>query len=121
MDLLRAMSRMPDSLSALIDELKTGLGKHELYDGFVSDLIEELGSLGDADATEVEGNARAIVGRLALALEGCVLLSGENSAVAEAFCQGRFGSSTGFLYGNLPAGLDFKALIERATPNVETI
>jgi putative acyl-CoA dehydrogenase len=39
------------------------------------------------------------------------------SAVADAFCAGRFSDSPA-VFGTLPRGLDLRAILERATPTV---
>ena len=44
------------------------------------------------------------------------------AAVADAFCATRLGEDTGGAYGGLPAGLDQRAIVERArmAPSAET-
>jgi putative acyl-CoA dehydrogenase len=38
--------------------------------------------------------------------------------VAVAFCASRLGGDWGYAFGTLPAGVDARAIVERATPKV---
>jgi putative acyl-CoA dehydrogenase len=60
--------------------------------------------------------ARRIVEDLALALQGSLLVRHAPPAVADAFCAARLGGEGGRVYGTLPAGVDSKAIIDRALP-----
>jgi putative acyl-CoA dehydrogenase len=55
------------------------------------------------------------VERLALGLQGALLLQHAPSALSDAFCASRLGGDWGQTFGTLPAGLDFGAILERAT------
>ncbi len=65
---------------------------------------------------EIEHCARRIVERLALALQGSLLIRHSPAPVADAFCATRLAGGGGLHYGTLPAGIDVKAIIDRHTP-----
>ena len=60
--------------------------------------------------------ARRVVEDLAVALQGSLLVRHAPPAVADAFCASRLAGEGGRVYGTLPAGVDAKAIIERAFP-----
>jgi putative acyl-CoA dehydrogenase len=57
-----------------------------------------------------------VVENLAVALQASLLVRHSPPAVADAFCASRLGGEGGRVYGTLPAGVDAKAIIERAYP-----
>lgn len=112
LDMLRAMSRNPGSLEAFIAEISKAKDLHPQMEPAVSDLIQEFKS-----QENMEYRARAIVEKMALAIQASTLLQFGNETVADAFCRSRLGKNTsGWVYGTLPEGIDCKAIIERATP-----
>ena len=66
-----------------------------------------------SDPATLESRARRVVERMALALQGSLLVRHGAPAVADAFCASRLGGDGGLDYGTLPAGTDFEAIIER--------
>ncbi len=108
LDVLRAMNKDPHSLEAFLAEVRRGMGRDQRFDGYVTELQAEFSDLHD-----IEYRARAIVEKMALALQGSLLLRNAPQAVAEAFCSGRLGSGSGHTYGMLPEGVDCSSLIDR--------
>jgi putative acyl-CoA dehydrogenase len=81
-------------------------------DQYVVSLGREL-----KDADDIEYRARSVVEKMALALQGALLVQYGNPAVADAFCSARLqGDSSGLTFGTLPRGVDCKAIIQRAAP-----
>jgi putative acyl-CoA dehydrogenase len=111
LDVLRALARQPDSLERYLAEVETAAGADRRLDAYVADLRREL-----ADPDEVELRARRIVERLALALQGSLLVRHAPAAVADAFCASRLAGDHGGAFGTLPAGLDTAAIVARHTP-----
>jgi len=107
LDVLRAMAREPESLPALLGELRLARGGHPAFDAACAELEREL--RGPADA---EARARGVVERMALALEASLLLRA-TPEIGEAFCAARLAGSGGLLFGALPAGVDRRGLLER--------
>jgi putative acyl-CoA dehydrogenase len=71
------------------------------------------------DGKDIEYRARRVVEKMALALQGSLLVRYGNPAVADAFCAARLqGDSSGLTFGSLPRGVDCAAIIQRATPQL---
>ncbi len=62
---------------------------------------------------EIEARARRIVERMALLLQGSLLVRFGDEAVADAFCASRLEGDWGRAFGTLPAGTDFTRIIDR--------
>jgi putative acyl-CoA dehydrogenase len=111
LDTLRAAAKQPASVTAFMDELEAARGMDARYDAFINGFGDLFG-----DQDSIEMRARRIVGDLAIALQGSLLLRYGHPAVAEAFAASRLGGDHGNVFGTLPAGLDLAPIIERATP-----
>ncbi|MBK7005893.1 MAG: acyl-CoA dehydrogenase family protein [Burkholderiales bacterium] len=112
LDMLRAMHRTPGSVDAFMAEVWTGRGADARLDRAIATLGSEL-----ADQTDIEFRARGVVEKMALALQGSLLVRSGNAAVADAFCASRLGADySGLTFGNLPRGVDCATIIARATP-----
>jgi putative acyl-CoA dehydrogenase len=110
LDVLRAMVKEPQTVEAFFAEVDAAAGADPRLDEAVRSLRKTLGDLED-----IETRARRIVERMALVLQGSLLVRLGHPAVADAFCASRLGGDWGQAYGTLPTGLDFAPLIERAT------
>ena len=113
LDVLRAMAHGPEVVEAFFGEVDGARGGDRRLDAFVADLRRQLG---DVDA--VEARARRLVERMALALQGALLVRNGDPAVADAFCAARLGGDHGLAFGTLPSGIDSTRIIERARPPV---
>ncbi|HYR96563.1 MAG TPA: isovaleryl-CoA dehydrogenase [Candidatus Binatus sp.] len=113
LDVLRAMARGPEVVDALFDEIGRSRGGDRRLDAFVRTLREDL-----TDFADMETRARRVVERLAVALQGSLLVRHGDPAVADAFCASRLAADRGIAFGTLPAGLDFPRIIERARPRL---
>jgi putative acyl-CoA dehydrogenase len=113
LDVLRAVARQPESLAALLAEIELAAGADAQLDAAVAELRHEL-----ADPADVELRARRLVERLALCLQGSLLVRHGDAAVADAFCASRLGGDGGRAYGTLPAGLALAAIVERHRPRI---
>jgi putative acyl-CoA dehydrogenase len=111
LDVLRALVRTPASGEAFLAELRAADGADPRLDDFVRRLEVVL-----ANPTELERSARRVVERMALALQGALLVRHTPHEVADAFCASRLSGDGGLAFGTLPSGLDFEAIIERHTP-----
>jgi putative acyl-CoA dehydrogenase len=111
LDVLRALSREPETREALSGELLAARGLHDEYDS-------ELGWLQEAldDVTTLETRSRYVIERAALLLQASLLLRAGNDDVAQAFCASRLAGSHGLAFGTLAAATPFRSLIERAEP-----
>lgn len=111
LDLLRAMSREPGAVEALIAELGTATGSDERYDAAVAELLNEFADLGD-----LEFRARRLAERIAVLLQAAQLIKFTPPAVADAFVATRVAGDHGAQFGTLPRGLDLDAILQRADP-----
>jgi len=111
LDVLRALAKEPETFQALFDEIALAGGADPRLDAFVAGTRAEFDDLAD-----VEVRARRIVEKLALALQGSLLVRNAPPAVADAFCASRLAGDSGLAFGTLPAGTDFGAILERHTP-----
>ncbi|WP_148864451.1 isovaleryl-CoA dehydrogenase [Marinobacter fonticola] len=113
LDTLRALQKSPDSLEAYFNEIGEARGSDPRLDRFVAQLHSDF-----SRTDHIEYRARNLVDRLALALQGSLLIRHSTAAIADAFCASRLESHGGLNIGNLPVGTDAAAIIERATPIV---
>ena len=112
LDMLRAMHRNPGSVDAYMDEVQAGAGSDRRLDHYVARLGSEL-----VDPSAIEYRARSVVEKMALALQGSLLVRYGNPAVADAFCAARLsGDTSGLTFGTLPRGVDCTAIVRRAAP-----
>ncbi|MER5552398.1 acyl-CoA dehydrogenase family protein [Streptomyces sp. NPDC002793] len=109
LDVLRALRREPRALDAFLTEVGKARGADHRFDAAVKDLLTEL-----ADLDAVEARARRLVERMALVLQGSLLLRWAPPEVADAFCASRLGGDWGSAFGTLPHSLDLAAVVERA-------
>jgi putative acyl-CoA dehydrogenase len=111
LDVLRGMAKDPHAVEAFFAELDEAAGADQRLDTFVAELREEL-----TDIEAIESRARRVVEWMALALQGSLMVRFADEASADAFCASRLAGDGGRAYGTLPAGLDFKRIIERHAP-----
>ncbi|MFE5186271.1 acyl-CoA dehydrogenase family protein [Streptomyces sp. NPDC056628] len=111
LDVLRVLRREPAALDAYLREVGLARGADHRLDTAIRGLLTEL-----ADLEGAEARARRVTERLALVLQGSLLVRFAPSDVADAFCASRLGGDAGAAFGTLPHGLARAALVERARP-----
>jgi putative acyl-CoA dehydrogenase len=111
LDVLRVLGREPQAVEAFLTEVGLARGADHRLDAAVKDLLSELG-----DLEGVEARARRVVERMALVLQGSLLVRYAPPAVADAFCASRLGGEWGSTFGTLPPRLDLEPVLERAAP-----
>ncbi|HTT09657.1 MAG TPA: isovaleryl-CoA dehydrogenase [Burkholderiaceae bacterium] len=110
LDVLRAFGKTPSVRAALVAEMSTARGGDRRLDAFCATLGDDLGRT-DVDESE----ARALTERIALALQGALLVQGAPKATADAFCASRLvAGAAGRSFGTLPRGADVAPLLARA-------
>ena len=109
LDTLRAMVREPDAVEAFFAELDLAAGADARYDDALAMLRKQF-----SDTDQLEYRARHVVERMAMLLQGSLLLRHGNAAVADAFVASRLARDWGVAYGTLPTGLDTDAILARA-------
>jgi putative acyl-CoA dehydrogenase len=116
LDLLRALRTTPEAVAAVLDEVQTTRGADLRLDRHVAGLQRAL-----ADEDGLEYRARDVVTRMAVAIQGSLLVRHGHPAVTEAFLASRTATDgdhggSAHLYGALPPGLDVATIVERAAP-----
>ncbi|MFB7458431.1 acyl-CoA dehydrogenase family protein [Streptomyces sp. NPDC056188] len=111
LDVLRALTREPGALDAYLREVGRARGADHRLDAAIKHLLTEL-----ADLEGMEARARRLAERLALVLQGALLVRFAPPEVADAFCASRLGGEWGATFGTLPHTLNLAAVVERARP-----
>jgi len=109
LDTLRAMVKEPEAIDSFFGELELASGADSRFDDALGLLRKEFTNLDD-----MQFRARRIVERMALALQGSLLLRHGDPAVCDAFNATRLSGDWGVAYGTLPTGLDTAAILDRA-------
>ena len=110
LDVLRAMERTPNAVDVLRREL--GDSKDARLKAFVERLEKRFTGRDRND----ESQARAFVREIVLALQAALLIQHAPQLVADAFCASRLTGEGGAAFGQLPRGVDFRAIADRAAP-----
>jgi putative acyl-CoA dehydrogenase len=114
LDVLRAMERTPGAVDLLNRELaETAHADKRLRNAFAR-LERRLAPGQRSD----ESQARAVVRDFVLAIQAALLLRHSPATVADAFCASRLGDEPGGVFGLLPSGSDFRAIVDRAAPRL---
>jgi len=109
LDLLRAL-RSADVAAALEHELAPARGEHAAFDALARTLP------GRIDGSTDEAQARVLARDIALLVQAALLRRHAPDAVFAAFCGARLAGASD-VFGLLPAGTPFGALLERALPH----
>ncbi len=109
LDVLRATRREPEAIPAFMAEVEKARGNHPNLDHAIDDLRVEL-----TNPDGIEGRMRIVSEMMALTLQGALLSSQGDSAVADAFCASRLAPRYRGAFGTLPSGCDLDAIINRA-------
>lgn len=105
MDVGRVLARQPKAIEPILDEVRPVAGEHRLLAAAL-DEIEEL-------ITAPEDTTRYLVTRIALAVQGALLVQHAPHVVADAFIASRLGTGWGPGFGTL-RGVDHQAIIDYA-------
>ncbi len=120
LDVLRALTREPESAAAFTAELQLARGADHRLDTAVTSAVAALqNAAGSSGPTAAQSGARALVEQLATTLQACLLTRFAPSYVSEAFIASRLGGSHGHTFGTLPGDLveaSAERVIERAFP-----
>ncbi|MFE7857117.1 acyl-CoA dehydrogenase family protein [Streptomyces sp. NPDC057403] len=112
LDVLRALRREPTALNAYLQEVGRARGADHRLDQAIKNLLTDL-----ADLDGIEARARRLTERLALVLQGSLLVRFAPPEVADAFCASRLSGDAGTAFGTLPHTLNLKSVVNRARPH----
>jgi putative acyl-CoA dehydrogenase len=108
LDVLRALVKTPETFDAFFTEVEQAKGADRRLDAYVEETKSEF-----AEPTTLEVRARRVVERMALSLQGSLMVRHAPPALADAFMASRLEGDSGRAFGTLPAGVDFEAIIDR--------
>lgn len=108
LDVLRAMRKEPDAVESVLAEIRLARGVDRRFDAYTRRLEDDLAG------NPAEAEARRLAGRLALALQGSLLLRYSVPEVADAFCGTRLAGEGATTFGTLPSSLPVDRIIARA-------
>lgn len=109
LDLLRAMSREPESVEAFRREVGEVSGSDDRLDSHLDRLNSAMGRI-----TDPERVARRLIEDMAIALAGSLMLRYASEPGAKAFLASRVGGDWGTMFGTLPPHLDLDPLVDAA-------
>jgi putative acyl-CoA dehydrogenase len=109
LDVLRSMQKQPDSVAALLAEIRAGASGDRHLALFVDAIEAQL-----AEADNIERRARRIVEMAALALQACLMAQHAAAAAADAFFSSRVRGDWGHAFGTLPRGARCEEIIARS-------
>ena len=118
LDVLRAITKEPASLMALLKEASVARGQLSVLDNALDALERDIGELTALRPEDVAAGSRRLVERLATTFQASLMVTHSPSEMAEAFVESRLGSASGATFGTLDTGLVRIAggpAIERAT------
>lgn len=90
LDVLRALRREPEALNAFLTEVGAARGADHRLDRAITGMLTEL-----ADLEGIEARARRLAERMALVLQGALLVRHAPPEVADAFCAGGSAATRG--------------------------
>ena len=111
LDILRAIQKEPKVLDAYFNEVSQAAGKDQRLDSFINALHKDFKQ---APVDDWQYHAREFADRMALALQGALLIQHAPDYVAAAFSAGRLTARSHVNYGWLPRNIDAESIINRA-------
>jgi putative acyl-CoA dehydrogenase len=111
LDVLRTVARVAGARDGLMAELSDARAADRRLDAFCGALDADLGG-----QTPEEAGARRLVERIALALQGALMVRDGEPASADAFCATRLCGDGGRAFGTLPPGADLGGIARQAVP-----
>ncbi len=115
LDVLRAISKTPSVIDVFFNEVDKAKGSNNTLDNFVLKLKSEF-----TDLSDIEYRARNIVDRLALAIQGSLLVRNSSNMISDLFCSSRLHHNGGHNIGTMPKSKVCTQIIERARPMIKT-
>lgn len=108
LDVLRTFHREPRAVEIFLAELEKSQGLDRRFDKALDSLKQDL-----LNREDMQFRARSLTEKMALCLQGSLLLQQNNSSIAEMFLASRLNGSGGRAFGTLPQGMDITAILER--------
>jgi putative acyl-CoA dehydrogenase len=112
LDVRRAAAKIADAAAIVVAEIGEAANADRRLKSATARLERRLADV----AREDEGASRALARDLVLALQAALLVKFSTPQAADAFCASRLDGDFSGVFGALPLGRDFRAIIERAAP-----
>jgi putative acyl-CoA dehydrogenase len=112
LDMMRAISREPQAMQALLEDMKPFCQQDSRLREAMTSLVNGLRAQGDA----TEWLARRHAQQLVLLVQARLLGERAPAEVADAFIASRFDAQWGRVFGMLPDGVSHAAILDRAWP-----
>jgi putative acyl-CoA dehydrogenase len=109
LDVLRAISREPETLDAFMLEIAQTQGTNRNLDQAVLSLKNKL-----SGSASLEPIARILVEDMALVFQAHLLLKHAPAMIGDAYCQSRLGQQHGAMFGTLSSDHALRAIVTRA-------
>lgn len=113
LDLLRVLTKEPQTLDALLSELQAAKGHYVAFDKRLQALHAEL-----KQPENIETKARQLMEQLAILWQAATLIRFGEPLIADAFVATRLDAQQYHQYGTLPDSVDAQAIVARAMPKV---
>lgn len=110
MDVLRSINKEPGTRDVFIAELNRQRGASSHYDRYIDDLSDRLRA-----SCEDDGHARALVVRMAFALQAAEMMQHSTSRAAELFIASRLNMEWLHIFGTLPQSPALAHIVRRAS------
>ncbi|MGL4305971.1 MAG: acyl-CoA dehydrogenase family protein [Mycobacteriaceae bacterium] len=98
LDVLRAMTREPETVFAFDTEVSRGLGTYQEFDAHISTMRATIKQV-LSDPLSAQDGARRLVEQMALALQASILIQQAPSYIADAFIAARISQNRCWEYG----------------------
>jgi putative acyl-CoA dehydrogenase len=117
LDVLRAVAKEDGVIESIRAELNKASGSDIRFDKYADEVINELQAVKRAILNKeqsVERTTRRLVERMALALQGSLVVRFSPDSVVDAFVSSRLDHDHGMNYGTLHPGVNMSEIVERA-------
>jgi putative acyl-CoA dehydrogenase len=113
LDVLRALTKDPATLEALLAEFQSTAGADKRLDNYVTAIQERFSAKASNGSPQSVNDyaARELTEKLALALQASLVIRHSSPAVADAFISSRLADQHGNAFGTLPASADTNAIV----------
>jgi len=111
LDVLRALTKEPATVEALLAELQSTAGADKRLDAYVESIDNRL-----TTAASDKYTARDLTEKLALALQASLMVRYSSPAMAEAFIGSRLAAQHGQAFGTLTEEVDVDTVLEACAP-----
>lgn len=105
LDVLRAISKEPTALVALLKEASVARGHLPVLDSALDDLERDISGLATRSPDDLAAGSRRLVERLATTVQASLMVTHSPAEMAEAYVASRLGGGAGTTFGTLDPGL----------------